>query len=295
MSPCSALLLSPQTDICSGHGICDNHTLPTCICTEGWTSRGDFRYEEGLDCDVYYAAIRGLYSISLIGMIVALIFCVSNLRTLVLAREGNKNRSSGPILIHQLIFCGTIFHIIFDILKVVDPVYYCIGLEPISTWIIMIAFLFIFICIYQISSGMLALSLEQTRFTERKSTKSLLLVLRVFLPGMLLTICVCLVLATVGGFYHPDLGLTFLFVTIISSAICFTLAAGLMPIALGHILVDMHYLLNHDRTSDSNASPTLERVYKRLRNLRAQFTLQCMANAVMGFIVAFWPFLIRKT
>ena len=294
MSPCSTLLLPPQTLICSNNGVCINHTTAMCSCTAPWTSRGDFRYEEGLDCDVYPDVIRSLYSISLFGMVIAVLFCLKNMRTLVL-RGDIMHWFSGPGLIHQLILYFAILHSLFDILKIVDPVYYCIGLEPVSTWLLFFGYLIFYVFGFVMTNGMLALSLKQSMFTGRTSTKALLLVLRFFLPTMLLVICIVHTLCTVGGLYLPMLGLTFLFATLVSSAVCFLLFCCFKPIALGHILVDMEYLLNHARSIDSPVSPHLVQVYKKLKQLRFQYFVQPALNGIISLLVALWPFLIRKT
>lgn len=67
----------PLTGIeCTGLGKCVDGA---CSCEEGWSSRGDFKSQVGIDCDVYLPLMRGLRTF---GLISAVFFLLINLRTL---------------------------------------------------------------------------------------------------------------------------------------------------------------------------------------------------------------------
>jgi hypothetical protein len=298
MDPCQSLLLPPQAQVCSGHGVCFNDTvlnLPRCNCSYPWTSRGDFRYEENLDCDVFPPAITAIYCLSAIGFFVCFVLCLKNLSWYwTHTQQGLKDSFRGPMLIHQLVLLTAALHLIFDILKIVDPVYYSIGLEPVSTWVMGFANIFLFSFGWAMTRGVLIVSLKQCEFTGRSSTKLLLFTIQKITPIMFVGLSGGHLLSTVGGLYSPQNGFAFLFATVIGSNVLFIGYAFFVPIALGHILQDMGNLISQAKQSETVVSPNLVDVFTKFKRLRVQFFTQPIQNGIINLIIAFWPFLLRK-
>ena len=325
--PCQDLLLAPETLICSGNGVCSNTTQTEnnnnnatigpnrCVCNGPWSSRGDFRYEEGLDCDIYPDAFRALYAITLIGLIVVICFCVRNIirfhsmkrhekKTVNNVNNKNNNKANtwvknGPLFIHYLILLTAIFHGTFDLLKVIDPVHFVVGLEPVATWVMLFANIFLFLFGAFMTNAVFSISLRQSQFTGRASTNRLLLVLRLLLPVIFFGLSTVHILCTVIAFYVPSIGNQSLMATLVGSTVFFVLFAFFIPFALNHLLRDMANIMDQAKQMDSNSSmgvapPNLVKIHRKLRNLQLQFFIQPIQNGILNIIVATWPFLFRK-
>ena len=75
-SECPPLLV-PQSQNCSGRGICISST--SCDCQDGWTGLGDFAFESP-SCNIYIPAIQALWSILAFFQLLSLLFAIYYLR-----------------------------------------------------------------------------------------------------------------------------------------------------------------------------------------------------------------------
>ena len=298
-SPCAHLLLPPSTVVCSGQGRCsvahsnDNTSRGWCVCTGPWSSRGDFRYEEGIDCDIHPGVMLLLYSLAISGMGFALALCMYHIVCYV-RRDRRTVWTSGPFIIHCLVFCTTLLHSIFDALKIYDPLYFSVGLEPISTWIMAFANVFLFLFGSVMTNGLFQISLQQLRFTGRYSTKRLLHVLRKLVPVFFVCLCVTQFLSTIGGLYDPSIGERYLFAAVVVSSGVFTSYAFFVPLALKHILADLKQSMDQAKETKSHLAPSVVAMHQKLRDLQFQFFFQPILNGIVNLTVALCPFILRR-
>jgi len=62
---------------CSGNGFCNNSK---CICDKGWTGLSDFVNTEGLDCQIYDPAVRGLWAFDILLASIVLVKSASRVK-----------------------------------------------------------------------------------------------------------------------------------------------------------------------------------------------------------------------
>lgn len=229
-------------------------------------------------------------------MTIVYVICFRNVCQAFLAkREGSDRKIRREIiLIYGTVFLTATFHGAFDILKIYDPIYYVVGLEPVATWVMAFANVFLFFFGVLVTRGIFNLSLEQSKFTGRASTKRLLFVLQNLLPLLFIGLGSAHLMATIGGFYSPQVGEQLLFASVVGSNILFISYAFFIPFALRHILRDMENMLNQAQSRGSFVSPNLSAIYFKLRRLQRQFFVQPIVNGIVNFVIALWPFLLRK-
>ena len=118
--------MTTESTTCSGNGIYLT-TSSSCICNQGWFSRGDFHPIDGQDCDQYYNAIRGL-AIALsvcAGIVIPLKFIYTYLRYTIPLPDKKIN----TVLVYYGI-CSTIYdtsYCAYGILKSINPNLYIFG------------------------------------------------------------------------------------------------------------------------------------------------------------------------
>ena len=139
-TPAMCLLLTPGPE-CSAHGICINissQQASICECTTpGFSSLGDWRFEEGLDCDVYLPAILAIWSLVLIFSVLGMLSS-----SVQIIHQGFKNiRNNVFFKVHVSLLAVEIGWFITSIIRLSDISKTPVGTNETVTYIATLSYL----------------------------------------------------------------------------------------------------------------------------------------------------------
>lgn len=133
------LVFSPSTQ-CSSNGYCVNSSTTETICNctaPGFSSLGDWRFQSGLDCDVYIPAVLAIWCLVLVFATLALL-----LSTFELFRRGYRNITNHALSkVHLSLMAVEVGWLITSIYRVSDINNTPIGVDVAITYIATFSFL----------------------------------------------------------------------------------------------------------------------------------------------------------
>jgi len=124
-------ILYPQTQNCSGRGVCLSAT--TCLCPEGWTGQGDFAFDSP-NCDINLSAIRGLWAMLAVSHLFTILWIIFYFKK----KYGQRSRPVAPIVLGVLFLCSSTCLMITGLIRSIQPlrtigsdvtvtVFFCLG------------------------------------------------------------------------------------------------------------------------------------------------------------------------
>jgi hypothetical protein len=275
--------LAPGT-VCSSNGYCSNET---CICTAiGYSSLGDFRFQSGLDCDVYLPAIEGLWACVLIFATFCIFSSCWHLVFLV-RKKGWRLGSKQNVFIVQASFATVCpLWVALAGWRLSDVENSTVGTDVGLTYFFILAsagfVVLAAVLLYEfyVTHSVALVDKEQRKMKAKRVLCVMYLISTVF------------TLLLLWGLYRPEDGDTYLQVRFLLEAVSnFVYSAGSViaftPLiqAIDTALISSISLHNQD---------DLRQLRGNLVRIRKEVASQTFLGGVIKVVFAFWPYLRRK-
>jgi hypothetical protein len=279
---------------CSGNGILDNVT-GLCNCFPGFSSRADFRYAIGKDCDVQPNIVMALWIT--LSVLFFIPFALSSVRfTRSVMNQGWKRTLNIKYLdskLHLLILVESAAFVTMSIIKATSIETRLFGMDETVTYLYLIvsALLpFVGRCLVDI---MFELTLKQMRFRESRNKEKVIYYMRVY-EWILIAILFATSFALWSSVYAQYAGCLLLQICLTLNGIVFFVGLIIPPAAINIILKDVRLILQNSEGKPVMNLDMIKTLHDRLVAVRGQLVGMNVINSVWFIATANSPFLIRK-
>jgi len=275
-------ILVPDTQNCSGRGVCLTATF--CDCEDGWTGIGDFAFQSPT-CNVNIKAIQALW-----GLLACLHWSAAVLAVLYLRiKAKQKTRPLGPILMGISILSTGVFVGTTAMIRATNPLR-TIGSDTVVTvlfafgtssfWIAVNLFIFAFI----------DLALRQAKMGRNAEvSQRLLFHMKISLP-LLNSISIIACFLPIGMLRATDAGHVQQLASahyLLSAGELVATGAWLGPQFINRVIKEISEVASHH----PGKSNKLEQIVKKLERFRTELRNQTITNVIFAVLFGFWPFL----
>jgi hypothetical protein len=282
-SACPAIL-SPETLVCSGRGVC---TSNGCQCDLGWEGLGDFAF--GKSCSINVNAVRGLWATA--AAVQVLVFFHS-IYYLFRKRKQFNSVTSTALWVGILTCSHSIFLVTSSLIRATHVETLAVGSDRTLTALMTLGmacfwtsqhltiFTFVYFQLKQAAKGFLKNDLEKQVFR-----------LRVYIPASAaIAVVGCLLpLGMLAATNETDVFVYGILHYLILAMVIFNCAFIYLPALVRPLESDIEKAINAD--SGNAAVASYKQILSKLKQFRTELRNTAIPNVCCAVIFGSWPFL----